>query len=265
MFQEIKRALLKKSNIILFILIVCLMLVNTYYKGWRTALLAKPSIEFTRQDDLLFFKHYYGNVFRVWSGSYYMVQALAPLILISPYILSYYEEKKNNFRNFMTAREGRKKYLIKKIMAIAISGTMLLAMAELCFAIITYFFTYHDVDLEFIENLVSYKESFFLKNPYVYFLLLFGMQTIYYFSFIVFSVGITAMLKNKIAIIIVPFLIVGVLDMIFPSFLQPNVVMQPLISTNFTLYGFIIMIIVYLLIGIISYVLNENRYLKSGN
>ena len=37
-------------------------------------------------EDVIFFKKYYGNMYRVWKDSYYMVQALAPVILAAPYL-----------------------------------------------------------------------------------------------------------------------------------------------------------------------------------
>ena len=230
---EIKRALLKRSNLILIMLIICLMLLNTYYSGWRTSLLADNSSDFLHAEDALFFKKYYGNVFRVWKDSYYMIQALVPIILVTPYMLSYFEEKSNRFRYLMVSRKGDKKYLLQKVMAIAISGTVILIVAEVMFAIITYIFTYHDVSLEFIENLAIYKYSLFLQHPYLYFLFILFMQVIYYFCFLLFSIGITSFLKNKVAIIIIPFLVIGILDMILPTSIQPNVAMQPIVSTQF--------------------------------
>ena len=38
MRSELKRALLKKSNIILIVAVVGLMIINAYYGGWRTRL-----------------------------------------------------------------------------------------------------------------------------------------------------------------------------------------------------------------------------------
>lgn len=265
MINEIKRALLKKSNLVLILLIVCLMLLNTYYSGWRTSLLAGSSNDFLHSEDALFFKKYYGNVFRVWKDSYYMIQALVPLILITPYMLTYFEEKSNKFRYLMISRKGNTKYIFQKVIAIAFSGTIVLVAAEVTFALVTYVFTYHDISMEFIENLVIYKYPFFLQHPYIYFLSILLMQTIYYFCFLVFSIGITAFLKNKVAIIIMPFLAVGILDMLLPISVQPNVVMQPIVSTQYSTYGFCFLVFVYIVCGASLIILSEYYYLKQGN
>ena len=105
MKNELKRALLKKSNIILIVAVVCLMLINAYYNGWDTALKVDSAQDILNIEDKIFYKKYFGNMYRVWVDSYYMVQALAPVILIAPYLNTYLLEKKNRFRFFVSAEK----------------------------------------------------------------------------------------------------------------------------------------------------------------
>lgn len=264
MKQELKRAIFNKFNILLIFLIIGLMFINTYYAGWNTALNIKKATDISKYEDILFYAKYFGNTFRVWSNSYYMIQALAPIILIVPYILSYINEKNNRFRYFMIAREGSKKYLFNKIIAIAISGTLLLGFSEFLFYFITYFFTSPSTKSEYIKDLIYYNEDFFISKPILYFVIIFLLHIVYYFAFTIFAVGITSILKRKTAVIIVPFLLVAIFDLVLPVPLQPNVVMQPNKNSNFTLTNYAIIILLYIIVGSIFYIQSEKRYKKQG-
>lgn len=265
MIFELKRALFKKSNLIIIVLIVILMLINAYYDGWNTSLSAENASDIARASDRLFFKKYFGNTFRVWRSGYYMVQALAPLILGAPYMLSYLDEKTNHFRNFMIARKGIKKYLLHKTFAIVLAGTIILISAESMFAMITYFLTYPDLSKEFLENIVHYHETYFFQHPYLYFGMVLVSHALYYFCFLFFAIGIASLFKNKIAVIILPFLCVGILDLILPSILQPNVVMQFYYSRNFSAYGYIGLVIAYVWVGVALLIFSEHKYRKQGH
>lgn len=264
MGQELKRAIFSKWNILLIFFVLGMMCINAYYNGWNTALNIKRATDISNYEDVLFYEKYFGNTFRVWSDSYYMIQALAPIILIVPYILSYINEKNNKFRYFMIAREGSKKYLFNKIIAIAISGTLLLGFSEFLFYFITYFITLPSTELEYIKDLIRYKEALFIAQPIFYFTLLLLLHIIYYFAFTIFAVGISSIFKKKSAVIMIPFLLVAILDLVLPISLQPNVVMQPNISTNFTLKNYVILILAYITVGMICYVLNEKKFKKHG-
>ena len=260
---EFKRAIFKKSNLVLVFIIVSFMFLNTYYNGWNTALKASKASDLLNINDVIFYEKYYGNVYRVWVGSYFTIQAIAPLLLIIPYINTFLSEKVTHFRYLVVSRNGNLKYVINKVLAIAFSGTIILAGSEFLFAVISFFLTSHDTSIEFMKNIVAYKEAFFLNKPLTYFVFIYLSHIIYYFSFIIFSVGITSFLKNKIAVIITPFIVVGLLDMVLPLFLQPNVVMLPFLN-NFDLYGYGILVISYIIIGIILIIVSEKIYLYKG-
>ena len=203
-------------------------------------------------------------MYRVWESSYYMIQALAPVILVTPYLSTYLSEKTNRFRYFCVGREGNLKYMIHKTFAIALSGTALLAFSEMFFAVVTGLLTQHDTSLEFIQGIVSFKEDFFIDNPMLYFVLVFISHIIYYFCFLIFAVGVTSFLKNKIAVIVTPFIIVGILDMVLPTALQPNVVMRPY-QEAFCISGYSVLIGIYVIAGLILFLASEKIYQKRGN
>ncbi len=263
MLNELKRAIFSKKSIILTAVVLILMFMNAYYGGWNTALHIKNAVDITNESDRVFFGNFYGNTYRVWIKSYYMVQILTPILLIVPYILSYSDEKRNKFRYFVEKRKGTRKYLVHKILAIAIAGTCILAISELLFFSITYFMTCPSVDMEYIEGLVCYKEDFFRMNTGAYLAIIFILQVIYYIALSIFSIGITSMLSNKVAILITPFLVVSILDLILPISFQPNVAMQPMVSSEFKLSGYWGLIVMYIVVGFITFYITEIRYKKA--
>ena len=115
-----------------------------------------------------------------------------------------------------------------------------------------------------MQEIVSFKEDFFIDSPMLYFVLVFVSHIIYYFSFLVFAIGVTSFLQNKIAVIVAPFIIVGVLDFVLPTALQPNVVMRPYLST-FSIGGYGILISIYVIVGSILLMVAEKLYQKRGN
>lgn len=264
MKNELKRALLKKTNIILILVVFSLMFINAYFDGWKTALTAESAQDILNAEDAIYYKKYFGNIYRVWKSSYYMVQALAPLILVAPYLNSFLSEKANRFRFFCVSRKGNFKYVMQKTLAIALSGTIILASAEGLFAFFSGLLTQKDTSVEFMQQIVSFQESYFMSNPMSYFALIYISHIIYYFCFTIFAVGITSFLKNRIAVIAAPFIVVGVLDMALPITLQPNVVMQPY-SQTFSLNGYGILISMYVITGLILLTLSESSYQKRGN
>ena len=66
MKSELRRALFKKSNIVLMISVVSLMIINAYYGGWRTALKIDSAQDIRNIEDVIFYKKYHGNMYRVW-------------------------------------------------------------------------------------------------------------------------------------------------------------------------------------------------------
>ena len=153
---------------------------------------------------------------------------------------------------------------MQKTLAIALSGTIILASAEGLFAFFSGLLTQKDTSVEFMQQIVSFQESHFMSNPMSYFALIYISHIIYYFCFTIFAVGITSFLKNRIAVIAAPFIVVGVLDMALPITLQPNVVMQPY-SQTFSLNGYGILISMYVITGLILLTLSESSYQKRGN
>lgn len=193
-----------------------------------------------------------------------MAQAFAPLILAAPYLNTYLSEKVNRFRFFCVSRKGNLKYVVQKALAIALSGTIVLAFSEMLFAVITGLLTQHDTSVEFMEGIVAFKEDFFLANPLLYFVFLYVSHIVYYFCSLLFAIGITSFFKNKIAVIVTPFIVVSILDMVLPAALQPNVVMRPY-QRAFSIGGYCALIGLYLIVGGVLLMVSERFYQKRGN
>ena len=158
MFAELKRAIFKKSNLILIFIVFIILFAYAYQNGLKTSFNIDHASDITRDPEkietILFIKKFNANFFRIVLDSYLPIQILAPVLLLVPYLLSIYNEKSNHFRYLMVSRKGNKKYIIHKTLAIAISGTLILALAEILFGIFTYFISYHDITPDFLNGLV---------------------------------------------------------------------------------------------------------------
>ena len=69
MKSELKRALLKKSNLLLMAAVIGLMMINAYYDGWRTALKADSAQDLFRRNITEMYTGYGGapiTWFRRW-------------------------------------------------------------------------------------------------------------------------------------------------------------------------------------------------------
>lgn len=264
MKKELIRAFTNPWNVLIIIIIVTLMFANAYFSGWKTGLNALNSQDILDYKDRLFYAYYYGNTFKVWFDSYSTVNILVPFLLVIPYIISYRDEKKSNFRYFIFAREGKGRYLINKLLAIVISGLFIVISAELIFYTISFFLTYPVTGKEFLENTVSYDIDFFLKFPYLYFLKIQLLRVTYYFALVVFSVGITSKLDSKTSILLTPFLVITLLDSVLPQQFAPYTMIRPYSYSNFSLIRFIAIISLYIIIGVLSLYLNEKKLSVSG-
>lgn len=269
MFSELKRGIFSKINIILIIIIFSLMFLYAYHDGWRTSLLMSFAKDLPtdpkRLENVIFIKRFYGNFFKIVISAFDSIKYLAPLFLTLPYLLSIYNEKINNFRYNVVCRKGNKKYMIQKVLAIVISGTFILAIAELLFTIVVYFMTYHDKTFDFLDGLVLGQfSSFFHNEPYQFIIYSYLMHVLYYFAFLFFAIGITSFLKHKIAIIITPFIASTILEAILPKSMQPNVTMHA-IYPEFNLGSYFIIVVLYIIVGIFLTVLADQLYLKKGS
>lgn len=259
MKNELKRALLNKRNFLILVLIVFLMFANAYYSGWNTSLGVYRSDDIDNMNDKKYIAQYFGNTYRVWFSSFSTVSIFAPVLLVVPYIFSYREEIDNNFRYMMISRESKFKYSVQKILSIALSGTFLLMISEILFYLLSYRFTYHIISMEFLEGIVSYKTHLFMSAPFKYFVIIIILRALYYFSLAIFSVGITSFIETKIAILIVPFLVITIFDTLLPQRFAPFVMIRPNGYEEFNILIYFVFISALFSIGIITYFIHEKK------
>lgn len=257
MIQELKRGIFNKWNVVVLFIIVLFMFLNAYYSGWNTGLFAMSASDILNQEDKLYFAQYFGNTYKVWFDAYYSMSIFAPLLLIIPYILSYRDELNNKFRYLMIARKGYIKYVLTKFISIMLSGLFVIIFSELLFYCVTYFFTYNIINPELFENFIHYHLDWFQNNPFGYFVHILLLRYIYYIAILIFSIGITSFIKSKIAIIVLPFLIITILDVILPKTYAPFSMIKPYSYDYFSYMNFAILICGLCFIGICAYSIHE--------
>ncbi len=264
MKKELQRALFSPKNIVLVAFVVFIMFFSAYNDGWKTALFASRATDIANPEDVEYYQRYFGNVYRVWISSYSVIQVLIPLLLLIPYALTYTVEKQSQYRYLIVSREGKNRYFCHKVLSIIIAGVVIVGLAEIIFYGVSYIYTSHDSTGEYIYGIVENKDSIFYQDASQYCALVFGSHLVYYASFLFFSVGITSFFKNRIAILLLPFLISSGFELILPSFMQPNVLLLPWITSEYSVYGYIGMVIMYCCVGIICLTITEKLYYRNS-
>lgn len=264
MAKELHRAISSKKNLVIVAFIVFIMFLNAYHDGWKTALFASRAKDIANPADIEFYQRYFGNTYRVWKSSYSVIQVLIPLLLLIPYVLTFTIEKNSTYRYLLVSREGNARYLWHKILAIIMSGVLIVGLGEALFYGGSFLFTWHDNEGEYIAGIVENAESLFYQDAKKYYFVIFILHLIYYAAFLLFSVGVTSFLKNKIAILLLPFLISSMFELIMPPFMQPNVLLLPWVSDTYNIYGFVALVVLYCLMGITCLLVSEKKYCRNG-
>lgn len=264
MVKELHRAIRSKKNIAIVAFVVFVMFLNAYHDGWKTGLFASRAVDIADPADIEFYQRYFGNTYRVWKSSYSVIQVLIPLLLLIPYALSFTIEKNSMYRYLLVSREGNAKYLFHKVLAIVISGVLIVGFGEALFYGGSFLFTQHDNAGEYIAGIVGNAESFFYQDAKKYFFIVFALHLVYYAAFLLFSVGVTSFLKNRIAILLLPFLISSMFELIMPPYMQPNVLLLPWVSDTYNIYGFAAMVVLYCFMGIACLLVSEKKYCRNG-
>lgn len=264
MKKELYRAVINKKNIVLIAFIIFMMFFSAYNDGWKTAIFAAGADDIADPADMEYYQHYFGNTYRVWKSSYSLIQVLIPLLLLIPYALTYTAEKESAYRYLLVSRKGNRRYLFNKVFSIVAAGVAVVGFAELLFYSGTYLFTMHDSTGEYVAGIVANESSLFYQDAGKYSLFVFGLRLVYYAAFLVLAVGITSFFKNRMVILLLPFLVSCILEMIMPPYMQPNVLLLPWISQNYSLCGYLATVALYCFIGIVCLFLSEQLFYKNG-
>src|SRR5699024_3354865 len=118
-----------------------------------------------------------GNKYNIWNQSFKTISIVYPILLSSVYVYSYVEEYKNNFRLLMISREGKRKYCIHKILAIALGCGLLLLLPEMIYDIfISILSNNADILQPFDFPVYGLFPKLYTYNPNLYLLLSLGMH-----------------------------------------------------------------------------------------
>lgn len=258
MFLELKRSIFNKWFVLTMIIVFCFSFLSAYLCGWRTALSA-PAATDLNDEGVRFLTNYYGNTFRVWTDSFQSVQMLLPVLVGIPYLLTYFEEKQNGFRNYVVSRKGLVRYVFQKTICIAFAGSFAVTIGQALFYSVSYFMTVASVDKKIVGDMIDYNTSLFYRNPYLYFFIINVLRFIYCFALAVFSIGLTSCLKVKAVILTLPFVLVAILDIISLSPYTPYETSVMLTFGNATIKSFTVYVICLIMLGVIGLIYSERK------
>lgn len=266
MKEELKRALFKKSNLLMIAFVIIMMFINAYYAGWHTAISAPNAPDLHREEDVMFYVLRLGNTLKVWKDGTYLIPVLSPILLLIPYGLSLALDKENNYRYLMMSRLGRNRYLYNKVFAIVVSGVLMILVGEIIFYGLTWFMTVDVREaryLEYVAQTALYPKQFY-ENPYLYFAIHLLIKYILYISTAIFGIGIASNFSNKAGIISTPFIILVIGALLLPKTFVYDIALNNIFALDFNLNTLWINILCLNGIGLLSLYFSERNLYING-
>lgn len=214
MIKELKRSIINYQFLIVCIISIILFSISSYNAVWRSALNASSATDLT-SEGVKWILQSSGNKYNIWNQSFKIMGIIYPILLSSVYVYSYVEEYKNGFRLLMISREGKKKYCIQKILAIAIGCGLLLFIPEMIYDIGISIFSNNAIILKpFDFPVYGLYSGLYRHNPELYILLSLAMHFCLGMAVGVFCIGISFITENRVATYIVPFLTILIYEIV---------------------------------------------------
>ena len=264
MVYELKRAIFNYRCLILGIVMICILALSSYEEVWKNAIFISNDDGSPVSNDMyLYYTQTFGNAYYIWRKSYVTIEAILPILVVFPFLLSYLEEKKNGYRYLCIARIGTSKYLINKVIAIAVGTAIVIGTVETIYFLILLGLgntgnipESYGLGVQFFYDL--YSRNVLLHTTFILFL-----RVIFVFAFTVFSIGVTQRLTSKIGLIVIPFLVATTIDIFISVILHSNLLINYAYSlifvANFSIFNYITIVSLLLAGGILMIVLGERK------
>lgn len=159
------------------------------------------------------------GLFNHWIGGegkslgYTLFFTLFPLLAVFPYGWSQCTEKKSGYTKMVIIRGGKQAYYLAKYMATFLSGILVIFIPLMTNLIITACFV-PAVKPSVTEQIyygmshASMWSKLFFEHPMVYVVLYLLIDCIFGGLFAVFGMGFSILMKNRIAVVVLPYLFV---------------------------------------------------------
>lgn len=269
LLKELKRAILNKKFLIVVFLSICLMLLRSYIYLWNNVIGVNRAIDLTNEGKQMILK-IYSNKYHIWIESFEMVSIVFPIFVVMPYLFSIVKERVTHFDYLARIRNGRKKYIINKFLAVCISGGLALAIPETIYYLLLTVFARNEILNPFQLHPYGIFSNMFNTKPDIYILITIVMHFIVGFAFAAFSCGLSSFCTKEVSTYLVPYGVFLTLDIImssssyFKNFTILSAYKFMFREDNYTLINFIVTIILLLIFGIFLFLFNDRRRLSNG-
>lgn len=269
MIKELKRCIFNYKFLIVCIISIFLFSISSYSSVWKNALNASSATDLT-PEGIKWILQTSGNKYNIWNQSFKTISIVYPVLLSSVYVYSYVEEYKNNFRLLMISREGKRKYCIHKILAIALGCGLLLLLPEMIYDIfISILSNNADILQPFDFPVYGLFPELYTHNPNLYLLLSLGIHFCLGIAIGIFSIGISFITENKVATYIVPFLIILIYEIVITfitnsSMLTISSAYKFMFTDGYNLIFFVIVLFLLIITGIVCLIFKERNLYING-
>lgn len=269
LLKELKRAVLNKRFLVVVMLSIFLMLLRSYTYVWHNVMGVNSAVDLTNEGKEMILR-IYANKYHIWIGSFEMVSIVFPIFVVMPFLYSIVQERVSHFDYLVRIRNGRKRYMINKFLAVCISGGLALAIPETIYYLLLTVFARNEILNPFQLNPYGIFSHLFNDKPDIYILITLMMHFILGFAFAAFSIGISSFCTKEVSTYLVPYGVFLTLDILlssssnFKNFTILSAYKFMFRENNYTLIHFIVTVILLFVIGILVFLFNDRRRLSNG-
>lgn len=194
---ELKKIMCSPQYIICVILLFILLMLGTV--GFWSDTIEGQTISLLAH--FLDAWHDFGNVYIV-----------VPLLVSVPVTFLLHDELNSGYFHFSVVRAGKKKYIVKKMIAGLLSGFLMVLIAEILFTITLIVLTPGEINFLDQQHCLGDDSTFYLDmiksgSGYIVYIIWVLLAGLYGAVFSAMSVAVSAVARNKYVATVVPFLI----------------------------------------------------------
>jgi len=208
--NELKRALKSKKFLIIVIIGLLIHFLGLYIEVKDYIFFNYNASDLQTPEAQVKIKHmieHVFNVYAVWFSIFQLYIVAMPIISALPYSLSYLEDNEYGIIKYIDVRVNHRKYLIVKILANDIAGGIAVALPTIIMTVFIHIFFKGSINDFYGKGVYGGAYTSLLTYSFwLYSLLHIFIEFIFGFAYANIALTVSAFIKNKIAIMLSPFL-----------------------------------------------------------
>ncbi|WP_368489774.1 hypothetical protein [Clostridium sp. BJN0013] len=210
LINELKRSLKSKKFLIIIIIGLLIHFLSLYMEvkdfiffNYNASDLQAPEIQAKARH--MIEKAF--NIYAVWFSIFQLYAVAMPIISALPFSLSYLEDKEYGIIKYIDVRINHRRYLITKTLANSIAGGLAVALPTIIMTIFIHIFFKGSINDFYGKGVYGgIFTSLLTYSFWLYSLLHIFIEFMFGFAYANIALAVSAFIKNKIAIMLSPFL-----------------------------------------------------------